>query len=82
MGRMKELVIEAEDLTIETGRRHTVYLTEDEVHILDDDEYDEWLAMLEMKAAAERDRMAEVESARIAQSWTDEDAWMQAEEAA
>ena len=66
MGRMKDLLIEAEDLSIETGRRHTVYLTEDSVHILDDDEHDEWLAMLEQKAEAER----------LAQSWPEhEDGW-------
>ena len=80
LGMMKRMLIEAQEDELE--RRyggHTVYITEDDTHILDDDEWEAWNAMLEAKGC-ERDAMADVEEQRIARSWNENDAWMQAEE--
>ena len=67
MGMYKRMLIEQQEDALEARYgKHSVYITEDEEHVLDDDEYDEWLAVLEQKAAAER----------LAQSWPDnEDGW-------
>ena len=82
VGMMKQMLIERQEDELERRYgKHAVYMTEDEVHILDDDEYEEWMKLVE-SVTAEKDKMADVEEARIASSWTDEGAWMQAEEAA